>query len=892
MTNRFKDNPLIVYLHGEEELDPALAGSKGTGLGRLIRVWDHVPCGFIITTQAFRFHLERSGLGKEIREELKAALSAGLDRVMQVTAKIRKLLETTTLPPELLAVIEKAYLDINSPPVAVRSSSVTEDLPGASFAGQYLTQLCVRGIKILSQAIQKVFASLYSERSISYRFERRISIEGAEMAVIVQEMIPSESSGVMFTRDPVGLETDVMIIDAVYGLGEGLVSGRLPADHFVLNRKTGGLIKQIQAEKIEQVICDEKGGVRLKEVPEYRRKEPVLDERKLEALWRLGLKVEQVFGCPQDIEWTLHGRDIYLLQSRPITTTRTEEEVGSIEELLESERARLRKKAKGKEVVWSNVAFGELIPDPTPISFEAVKRMASRDGGVPTAYRKDLGLGGEAADKSLEMICGRVYVDLEKVIPLFIPRGLPLVPRLVEELKKNEPHPSPPSMSMSGWQVSLRPSWRDLFLWPFHLWRILNLAIRFNWTKKNFDRRYRMKILPAYINHLDELKNENLEMISDEELLAGICKIFDSLFHDPRRWWEVGNILSIFTFELLTKVTHRWFNDRNGTIVTSLGRGLDWNRTLDMNRALDRIARQGEGEPDLTEFLREYGHRGIDELELARPRWREDPSFLINQIQGVRKGQNALGMDEVFEQHRRERLDLEQMLMKKFRWKPLKRFIWRHILRDAQTYAPYRETPKYYFLIEYAELRRRLLEAGRRLSRSNILNRIEDVFYLATDEIEQALRGNLPVVRSIAEKRRRERELGLTIILPPVIKSDRLEETLAPCRPEKTTELKGLPVSPGQCTGIACVVLDPDQAKSIGKDAILVAPYTDPSWTPAFLNVKALVTDIGSSISHGSIIAREYGLPAVVNTQIATRIIRSGQRITVNGTKGIVYVYE
>ena len=892
MTMAQQRDKLVAHLYSQEELEPGLVGSKAASLLKLICQGVPVPDGFIVTSEAFRLHLEQSGLYERVSKELEGLKLSEPAEVERSSVTIQGLLQATPLSSELSKAVEKAYQDLDLAVVAVRSSAIAEDLPRASFAGQFQTCLGIIGPRNLLQAIKDVYASLYSQRALSYAMKKDIDIGGFRMAVVVQQMIPAEVSGVMFTRGHVGQGKDDIIIDAVYGLGEGLVSGRLAGDHFVISRKTFLVKQQILAEKSEKAVCNSVGGVCFEKVSEHLRNKPSLKEQDLRDLCSLGLKAEELFGCPQDIEWAFYRGRLYLLQARPITASIEAADSESLEEFLENERVRLKKKAGGRKVIWTNVAFAELCPAPTPFSMEIFKRMGGRDGGVPVAYRKDLGLGGQAADQVMEMICGRVYVDIERAVDLFVPKGLPIMLKVIEDLKKGDQAPPPLSMSISDWQPVFRPTWRDIFLWPIHLFKIANFLFRFKRTKRRFDREYRNKILPDCLSCINQIKKENSEKMADEELVASINNISDYLCRDPRRWYEVGNILSMATFGILSKLTRTWFKDDEDRIAAALVRGLDWNKTIEMNIALDRLARRNEDDPNLAGFIEEYGHRGTDELELAKPRWREDPSFIKKQIQSIRHKPDAQSMDGMFQRHRMKRLELERTLIKRLRLRLLRRLIWRVTLKDAQKYAPYRETPKHYFLIGYEQLRRRVLEAGRRLVRRGLLQGEEDVFYLYSWEIENSLLGNLPNSGDVASERRHERDLGLMIPLAPVIVSDRLAQALTEPSPEGVAELTGLPVSAGRATGVAWVVLDPRQMEQIPDDAILVTPYTDPSWTPLFLSAKALVSDVGSLVSHGSIIAREYGLPAVVNTQIATRVIRSGQRITVDGTKGKVYVYE
>lgn len=841
-------------------------GPKAASLCRLRGLGLNVPLAFFVTTAAFREHLEAGDLWSRMAVLL-GTLDVQPDGLQSVLGQIRQLIVTSSLTNRLLAQIEAAYQRLGAVTVAVRSSATAEDLPGHSFAGQYETILNVRSLEGCLDAIKRCWASVWTERAYEYRRRNGIEHEQVEMAVIVQRQIDPEAAGVVFTLDPVTGSRSRIVIEACAGLGERLVSGRVTPDRIVLCKKNLALIRQTTANG-----------------------EPVLDVTSAQRLARRVRRIERKLAGPQDIEWAMCGGDIWFLQARPIA---------AVPEPRPWEDRQ----------VWTNVNLGEVVPDVmTPMTRSMIEPMF-----VPL-FGSVLRLVGANLTKApiVGFIAGRLYFNVNTGLAAVMPFNLG-----PEKWARA-------STLMGGHQNRLfelgeidlcEEDLPDLgFSWLRYILsgsRIVRTIIA--------HRPSRGEAFKAALRAQgDALSAMDVKAMATERLasfiggiLAGRLANTDLLFLGP----------SAVGIPVLEKVCRDWLGDEDLVLgyrffaaqggIADTQAGLDLWRLASLahqsseteslvlspagwNDLRPRLDRSEHGRQFLAawdRFMVEHGHHCRGELELLNARWSERPDYILHLLRGYLRSVD--GVDPLANQQRLseegERLALECRRRLK---NPIKRWIFDWALRNSRKVAVDRENWKNEAVRHIAAFRRLLLELGERLVDRGILQDRDDIFFLTIPEVEPVTGGtaDFDVAERIAE-RRAEYERNRRLTPPPVVvgrfdpQKHRMPEV-----DTTATLLKGTAVSPGTAVGRAKVILHADDHQRVEAGEILVAPSTDPAWTPYFLLAAAVVMDLGGILSHGAIIAREYGIPAVANVASASRIIRTGQTIEVDGNGGLVRI--
>ncbi len=844
--------PLVVWL---DEIDLGRrrqVGGKAAGLARLLALGLPVPPGFCVTADAWR-----AGGG---------AL-AGAPRA------------------EVVAAWERLAGD-RDVPVAVRSSATCEDGAEHSFAGQHDTVLGVRGADACCAAIERCWASLHGERAVRYRARHGIPDDGVAMAVVVQRQVPAEVSGVLFSVDPVEGRRDRIVIEACAGLGEALVSGRVTPARWTLSRP--GL----------EVVSHEAGSGPLATGEDG----ALLPDARAAALGRLALRIEEHWGVPVDVEWAVAGGAIALLQARAVTAL-----AGPLAPAGDG-----TDDAWEARQVWTNVNTGEVAPDvTTPLGWDVVEPIATRLLGVFF----DMAGVEVAGHRVLGLVGGRVYFNLNTVLGLL--RRLPgMKDRGVLQLFGGEEE-APPELGELDIPDEDIPEARHSVVGM--LWHAPALV----WGLLRFPRGGAQRVVARLRREADELAARPLDGVDDRGLAGAIAETIEHVQGDTGafRATAFATMMPTGLYQLCSK----WFGaDGNATASRLLG-GLGDTETAESGLALWRLAAHARRSPPLAELLRggggpdaiwprldevegggefrrawdaflaRHGHHCRAELELSNPRWAEEPGPLLDQLRSYLDGFDQRDLEAHYRQVARRREQTEAECRAALRG-PVKRLLFRLIVDAAQRTAPYRETIKSQVIRKLMVLRRQLLEAGRRLRRRGVLDAADDVFYLRLAELDALLRGtdDAPsAVRESVAERRAERASFQRCTPPPVLRGRYDPERLVWADPVDDGDglLRGIAVNPGVVVGPARVILraGDDQVRP---GEILVAPFTDPGWTPYFLNAGAIVMDLGGVLSHGSIIARELGIPAVVNVDRATRRIRTGQRLEVDGTRGTVRVLD
>ena len=837
-----------------DEVDLPRVGGKGLNLGKLTRAGFQVPQGFCVTTDAYRFSVQN------LSEQHASAIKA------------------LVLSPELVAEIRAARAQLQTATVAVRSSATAEDLAEASFAGQQDTFLDVTSDDLLD-ALKACWASLWSERAIAYRQTQGISEEGLAMAVVVQEMCEADVSGVLFTVSP--FRADVAIVESNWGLGESVVSGAITPDSFLMSRETGEVLERNVVTKREMVTA---AGV--SEVLSAKQDVPSLTDTQLQELMRLGMQVENLYGQPMDIEWALSDVQFVLLQARHITTSAastyptlgTDKE--SVEKLHQAEIQRLEVHIETHGTVWCHHNIAEVLPAPLPMTWAIVSQFMSGAGAFGKAYR---GLGfypSKRVDSEgiLDLICGRIYVNLNRESELYFD-GFPFA----YDFNALKQHPQQAMYVQVKTDITRSPGsfWLKL---PLHIIRMSRAEMRLRRVRSDFDFLLTGEVFPTFQKEVETEREFSYSDLSDAELVVKFQTWRAKTLDDFAPKVLTATLLAGFSLHRLEAALRKHLDETAAkTLASGLISGVPGNLTVETNEKLWQVA---DGDLALTDFLKDYGHRAVDEFELAQPRWREDTTYLEQVIASFQR--EVSGADAPQERPAHFARQIEQREAAESELSAIvgdKANLRKQIeseLDFTKRYMPLRETAKFYLMLGYEQIRRALVELDTRYKLDG------GIFYLVPDELERLIDGD--DFSDIIATRRTERELMLQIEMPDVIFSDALEQIGAPVSSDAAETYTGVGVSAGVAIGKARVLLAPSDVNPSDRDYILVCPSTDPAWTPLFLHAAGLVMERGGILSHGAVVAREYGVPAVVNIPNATQRIIDGQELQVDGTKGIVSI--
>ena len=827
-----------------DDADLALVGGKGLNLGKLTAAGFLVPPGFCVTTDAYRA------------------------TVGTVDVQNSEAVQAAALPESLQSEILAAYNQLGADSVAVRSSATAEDLPDASFAGQQDTFLNVSGASDLLEKIKACWASLWSDRAVTYRREHGIGDAQLAMAIVVQTMIDAEVSGVMFTRNPTG--GDELVIESNWGLGESVVSGEITPDHFMISRETGNLIRETVVSKRKMIARE---GVQA--VPIGQREIPSLQRGQVAELGKLGMQVDAFYGAPQDIEWAHAEGQFYLLQARPITTLT---DAAEIEQLRRQEIEVLQKKADEGGTVWSRYNLAEVLPAPLPMTWAIMQEFMSGRGGFGLTCRELGFLPSRRFDEAgvLDLICGRLYFNLSREVE-FNFHGF-LFEHDFQQLKRDPnkaiyPQPTP-NIKRSNTLFWIR--------FPYYIVKAITAEFKHSKIRNDLDKNLSEKIFPAFEQYVQTQRQVSLEELSDQEVVDKFHEWCEKTLNDFAKDALKATVFASFSYQQLETTLQKCFGEDEARDLARLViTGLEGDLTVDANLKMWEIA---QGECTLEDFLEKHGHRSVGEFELAQPRWREDSSYVEQIIASFRTNSDANPTKHLQTQRaNREKAKRRLTRLPVGKATAFQKQI-NKVLDLTQRYMPFREGAKFYLMLGYELIRNALLELDRRYQLDG------GIFYLMPDELDQLLQGEN--LQSVIAERETTRSRLLKIEVPDVIYSDILNRIGEPQAIEAKDEIQGVGVSVGVATGEAYVLRDAADAQIAGKNYILVCPSTDPGWTPLFLHAAALVMEYGGMLSHGAIIAREYGIPAVVNVPAATQRIQSGKRLRVDGGRGVVSILD
>jgi rifampicin phosphotransferase len=816
--------------------DLSWAGGKGANLGELVKAGFPVPKGFVVTTDAYDLMLKETGLDRTIAATLEEGPTAG--------ATIREAFLAAKIPLEIKQEIIEVYRDLlGEGAVAVRSSATAEDLPEAAFAGQQDTFLNVMGEQELLDAVRRCWASLWTDRAIAYRGRQGIDQHTVKLAVVVQQMVPAKVAGVMFTANPVTGARDEIVIDASPGLGEAVVSGLVTPDRFVLRKRWWGWsITERRPGKREVMIRARSGGgtEHLKGSGDV--DGPALPDRALRRLAHLGAAIEHHFAHPQDIEWTWANGKVSILQARPITA-------------LPEPAPRPRRPMQ----LWAGI-LTELLPDrPYPL---------------------------EVTTWGLQLLVSAVLAPMFHILGVAVRLDRSIVEEDGVVVRFTDRFPFRPTPG--------------ILLAPL---RLLRLTRRYEPARWRSD-----PLLLEVQTRARALEARDLQVLSWPGLLDTVHEALaiPRLVGELRIRYLLPRMLAVGLLRLMLTLLRA--GDRFGTLLFT---GVE-SRTVEANRALEALAARIRSDPSLADafarheagelmpaleaqpagraflaelrtFLDEYGHREVGAtLQVSQSTWKDAPEVVLGILKGLTAAPPRAEVKRPAWEAARDELLAHPLL----RIPPL-RSAFLGILAEARWFPQIREDTRFYATLILPVLRRTLLEFGRRLAGVGVLDVPEDVFHLKLDELERIdgawpppphLAGKLRALVMQRKAKRAELE-GTPLVDPRLLRQAEVNGDVL---------LHGIPGSPGVAEGPVRVVHDASEFGNLLPGEVLVAPYTNPAWTPLFQWAVAVVVDSGGAGSHAAIVAREYGIPAVMGTAVGTTALKDGQLVTVDGGSGQV----
>ncbi|MFK7691693.1 phosphoenolpyruvate synthase [Paenibacillus sp. HJGM_3] len=860
---------LVLDFQEMEKTQLWLVGGKGLNLGELSKMEGiQVPEGFCVTTVGYRKTIERNETYHALLDRLTLLKPEDRDQIGEIGRKIRQIIMEAEIPSDVVKAVthylsqfgdEQAY--------AVRSSATAEDLPHASFAGQQDTYLNIIGKEAILQHISKCWASLFTDRAVIYRMKNGFDHSQVYVSVIVQRMVFPQASGILFTADPITSNRKVLSIDAGFGLGEALVSGLVSADCYKV--QDGQIVDKRIATKKLAIYGRKEGGTETQQIDHDQQMTQTLTDEQILQLARIGRQIEAHFGCPQDIEWCLVDDTFYIVQSRPITT------LYPIPEASDQENH-----------VYISVGHQQMMTDPIkPLGLSFYLLI------TPAPMRK---------------AGGRLFVDITRMLASPVGRESLLTLGQSDPLIKDAL-----TTIIERDFIKLLPNDQTA---PIP-------------SRSNPDTLSQFENDPAIVSELIKKSQSSIEELKQSIQAKSGSDLFDFILEDIQQLKKIlfdPQSTRVFMAAMdaskwINEKMNEWLGEKNAADTLSQSvpnnitseMGLELMDVADVIRpypgvidylqhvkddnfldGLDKFDGGREARDAIYAYLSKYGMRCTGEIDITKTRWSEKPITLVPMILGNIKSFEPNAGKRKFEQGRREALEKEQELLDRLKQLPdgeQKAKETKRMIDLIRNFIGYREYPKYGYISRYFVYKLAMLKEAEQLVKAGVIHEKEEIYFLAFDELHEVVRTNKLDYRIIS-KRKDEYKLYEKLTPPRVITSDGeiitgeyKRENLPP------NAIAGLPVSSGVIEGRARVIINMENADLEDGD-ILITSFTDPGWTPLFVSIKGLVTEVGGLMTHGAVIAREYGLPAVVGVENATRLIKDGQRIRVNGTEGYIEI--
>ncbi|MGX5499663.1 phosphoenolpyruvate synthase [Bacillus wiedmannii] len=856
-----------------ENTQLALVGGKGLNLGELSSVQGiQVPEGFCVTTVGYEKAIEQNDELQTLLQQLTKLKREDRTQIGGISKKIREVIMAVEIPSEVVEAVAH-YLSRfgNEHAYAVRSSATAEDLPYASFAGQQDTYLNIIGKEAILQHVRRCWASLFTERAVMYRMQNDFEHNQVSICVVVQKMVFPEASGILFTADPVTSNRKVVSIDASFGLGEALVSGLVSADNYKV--KEGKITGKMIATKKLAIYALKEGGTETKQIDPAQQKLQTLSEQQILQLAQIGRQIESYFGCPQDIEWCVVDDTFYIVQSRPITTLYPIPEVND-----------------GENHVYVSVGHQQMMTDPLKPLGMSLFQLTSfgqrfQAGGrlfVDVAQR----LASPTSRELLLNMIGNSEPLIKDALTTLVERDGFITLLRDDEKEKSVGKSGPPASSQP--QVENNPA-------------IVTDLIEMNQAsieelKRNMQTKSGVDVLDFILEDIQQLKKILFHPQSMAVIMAGM---------DASTW--------------INEKMEQWLGEKNA--ADTLSQSVQNNITSEMGLALMDVAdvirpypeviaylqhvendnfldelvqcKGGEKARDaIRTFLNKYGMRCSGEIDITKTRWSEKPTTIIPMILNNIRDFEAGASKRKFEKGLQEASNKEEELLERLQHLPdgtQKVEETKRMIRNIRNCIGYREYPKYGMINRYFIYKQALLKEAEQLVQSGVIHEIDDIYYLTFEELHEVVRTN-KLDYELIHKQKNEYKLYEKLTPPRVMTSDGEIITGKYKRENLPADaIVGLPVSSGVVEGRARIILNMEEA-NLEEGDILITAFTDPGWTPLFVSIKGLVTEVGGLMTHGAVIAREYGLPAVVGVENATKRIKDGQRIRVHGTEGYIEV--
>jgi rifampicin phosphotransferase len=867
------------YVLGFQDIDKTklmVVGGKGANLGELSKIEGiRVPDGFCISTGAFKRIIGETPSIDELLDRLSLLKVEDRDKIGELSGEIRRVIEGIAIPEDINEAIARVLSRLGEKNAyAVRSSATAEDLPTASFAGQQDTYLNIIGKEAILKHISRCWASLFTQRAVIYRLQNGFDHRKIYLSVVVQKMVFPQVAGILFTADPVTSNRKVLSIDASFGLGEAMVSGLVNADSYkVCNGKV--IDKKISTKKLA-IYALKDGGTKEQEIELESQNRQALTDEQILQLERIGRTIEAHFGSPQDIEWCLVDDTFYIVQSRPIAT------LYPIPEASDRENH-----------VYVSVGHQQMMTDP-------IKLLG-------------LSLWQLTAARPMYQAGGRLFVDVADDLASPVKRDI-----LVNFLGKSDPLIRDALMTLLERGDFIKSEPND------------NKEPGSGQSNKgtpppNFQAQ--LENDPTIVSNLIRNSQESIEELKHTIKTKSGSDLFDFILQDkqklrqslsdPQRFGAIMTGMNAASW--INEKMMEWLGEKNvadtlaqsapNNITSEMGLELldvadvirpypeviDYLQDAEDDRFLDGLVKFDggrEARDAIDAYLSKYGMRCVGEIDITRTRWSEKPMALVPLILLNIKNFEPGAAKRRFEQGREEALKKEQELLERLKQLPdgeQKAEETKQKISLLRNFVGYREYPKYGIVNRYFAYKQALLKEAEQLVQAGVIHEKEDIYYLTFEEFREVVLTN-KLDYQIVSNRKDEYKFYEKLTPPRIITSD--GEIIAGRYKRENLPagaIVGLAVSSGVIEGRARVILNMEDADLEDGD-ILVTSFTDPSWTPLFVSIKGLVTEVGGLMTHGAVIAREYGLPAVVGVENATKLIKDGQRIRVHGTEGYLEI--
>lgn len=864
----------VVAFQAIDSSTPMLVGAKAANVAALTRIVGiNVPDGFCISTEAFNNLIQTTPALAELLDQASLLTLNDHHQIRELSTSIRQCIVSITIPPELHTAISHMLAKFGpTTAFAIRSSATAEDSPTASFAGQHDTYLNIIGEAAILKHIKLCWASLFTERAIIYRIQQGLDQRNPALAVIIQTMILAQVAGIMFTADPITANRTIVSIEASFGLGEALVSGRVNADSYRV--QNGKQLATTIATKQLAIYPVATGGTREQLILAEKQRQPALNDAQIVQLEQIGRTIERHFGQPQDIEWCLVNNTFYIVQSRPITT------LYPIPEAQDQNKH-----------VYISVGHQQMMTDamkPLGLSLwqlTAVRPMVHAGGRLFVDIVADL--ASPARRMNIINALGTADPLLKDALLKLIERG-DFIPALPDD--SHSPAPSNPNSGEDSleFQSQIEPD-------PTIVANLIKQSeLALATLKQNIAMQSAATLCEFMLQDIQQLK----QYLTNPQSFGVIMTAMNAaawINQRMQQWLGEINVADTLSQSVPNNITSAM-----GLALLDVADAIrpypaiiSYLAATKNQDFLDELAQFEGGEAArkaIMNYLETYGMRCTGEIDITRPRWSEKPATLIPMLLNNLKSFDAGASQQKFEHGRQAALDKEQELLERLQQLPdgkQKAAATKRVIDLLRNLIGYREYPKYHIVSRYFVYKQALQKVADELVQANVLHEPTDLDYLTFDELCTAINNNHLDYAQI--NRRKAAYRSYQQLKPPRLMTSDGEIVTGSYQRDQlpTGTLVGLPVSAGVIEGRARVILTIEAAELEAGD-ILVTTFTDPSWTPLFVSIKGLVTEVGGLMTHGSVIAREYGLAAVVGVEQATKLIQDGQRIRVDGTAGYI----